>query len=80
MLEDNVVQALTISISELDRRLLVSGIVGWRTANGDIDDAISAENWGAIDRAQNDRASHANTIALIFHKYTDTTTEQGAHA
>lgn len=80
MLEDNVVQALAISISELDKRLLVNGLVGWRVANGDIDEAISAENWGAIDRAQNDRASHANTIALIFHKYIDITTEQGARA
>lgn len=80
MLEDNVVRALTITISELDRRLLVSGLVGWRSANGDIDDAISAGNWGAVHRAQNDRASHANTIALIFHKYTDITTEQGTHA
>lgn len=79
MLEDNVVQALAISISELDKRLLVNGLVGWRAANCDIDEAISVENWGAIDRAQNDRASHANTIALIFHKYTDITTEQGTH-
>lgn len=80
MPKDNVVQTLTLSISELDKRLLAKGIVGWRDANGEIDNAISSENWGAIERAQNDRASHANTIALIFHKYTDTTPEQGAHA
>lgn len=80
MLKNNVVQTLTISISELDKRLLANGLVGWRIANGDIDTAISSENWGAIERAQNDRASHANTIALIFHKYADTTTDQGAHA
>lgn len=80
MPKDNVVQTLTISISELDKRLLAKGIVGWRDANGEIDNAISSENWSAIERAQNDRASHANIIALIFHKYTDTTPEQGAHA
>lgn len=80
MAKDNVLQTFAAGISELDRRLLAVGIHGWRSANGEIDHAISSENWGVIERAQTDRASHANTIALILHKYTDTALEQGAHA
>lgn len=77
MLKDN--EGMTIAISALDKRLLAKGIAGWRCANADIDTAISTANWGAIEGAQHDRFMHANTIALIFHKYTDTTPEQGAH-
>lgn len=69
---------MTISISELDKRMLSKGIAGWRSANADIDTAIESENWRAIESAQQDRSLHANTIALIFHKYTDTMPEQGA--
>lgn len=69
---------ITLTLSELDERLLTKGIVGWRNANADIDTAIESENWSAIDGAQNDRSLHANTIALIVHKYTDATAEQGA--
>ncbi len=71
---------LSLTLSELDQRLLKSGITGWRGANHDIDSAINSENWAAIERAQNDRALHANAIALIFHKYTDAATEQGAQS
>lgn len=69
---------MTITMSELDERLLTKGIAGWRSANADIDTAIESENWCAIESAQNDRSLHANTIALIVHKYTDTTAGQGA--
>lgn len=75
MLTDN--EGMTIAISALDKRLLAKGIAGWRSANAEIDMAISSENWGAINGAQHDRFLHANTIAIIFHKYTDTTLEQG---
>ncbi|MVV51896.1 hypothetical protein EJA72_27185 [Pseudomonas sp. PB120] len=69
---------MNITLSELDKRLLTKGIAGWRNANADIDTAIESENWCAIDGAQNARSLHANTIALIVNKYTDTTAEQGA--
>lgn len=71
---------MTISISELDKRMLSQGIAGWRSANADIDTAIQSENWCAIESAQQDRSHHANTIALILHKYTDTTAEQRVHS
>ena len=71
---------LTTTISELDKRMLSKGIAGWRGANADIDTAIKSENWGAIESAQHDRSMHANTIALIFHKYTDNTLEQGGRS
>ncbi|MDZ4302276.1 hypothetical protein HBO37_20645 [Pseudomonas proteolytica] len=77
---DNLVKPLIIAISELDQRLLASGISGWRSANGDIDTAINSENWCAIAGAQHSRALHANTIALIFHKYTDVTPDQGVYS
>ena len=80
MSTDNLVKTLTIAISELDQRLLVSGISGWRSANGDIDTAINSENWSAIAAAQYSRAMHANTIAFIFHKYTDVTPDQGVYS
>lgn len=71
---------MTISISDLDKRMLSKGIAGWRSANADIDTAIKSENWWAIESAQQDRSLHANTIALIFHKYTDAAPEQGGHS
>ena len=69
---------MTIAISELDKQLLTKGISDWRSANADIDTAIESENWCAIGSAQNDRSLHANTIALIVNKYTDTTAGQRA--
>lgn len=71
---------MTISISELDKRMLSTGIAGWRNANADIDTAIESENWSAIESAQQNRSLHANTIALIFHKYTGPMPEQGVHS
>lgn len=71
---------ITNVISELDMRMLSKGIAGWRGANADIDAAIESENWGAIQDAQRDRSLHANTIALIFHKYADITPERGLHS
>lgn len=71
---------MTTSISEQDKRMLSEGIAGWRNANVDIDTAILSENWCAIESAQQNRSLHANTIALIFHKYTGSTPEQGVHS
>ncbi|OZO05208.1 hypothetical protein B7453_07410 [Pseudomonas sp. IB20] len=70
---------MTMSISELDQRLLSEGIAGWRNANAEIDTAIRSENWYAIESAQQDRSLQANAIALIFHKYADVTAKQGEH-
>lgn len=61
---------MTFEFSEQDRQILSHSVSGWRSANLDIDSAIQSENWPAIDSAQIDRASHANTIALIVNKYT----------
>ena len=71
---------MIISISDLDKRMLTKGIASWRSANADIDTAIKSESWCAIESAQQDRSLHANTIALIFHKYTDAAPEQGGHS
>ena len=68
---------MTFEFSEQDRQLLSRSVSGWRSANVEIDSAIQSENWRAIDSAQIDRSSHANTIALIVNKYTDPA-EQGA--
>jgi len=68
---------MTFEFSEQDRQLLSRSVSGWRSANVEIDSAIQSENWRAIDSAQIDRSSHANTIALIVNKYTDPV-EQGA--
>ncbi len=62
---------MTFEFSEQDRRILSLSVSGWRSANAEIDTAIQTENWPAIDSAQIDRSSHANTIALIVNKYTD---------
>ncbi|WP_233093609.1 MULTISPECIES: hypothetical protein [unclassified Pseudomonas] len=67
---------LTHDISEQDRQLLSRSVSGWRNANVEIDTAIQSEEWSAINSAQIDRSSHANTIALIVNKYTDPV-EQG---
>lgn len=70
---------MTITISEPDtKRLFDRSIAGYRSANTDLDVAIDAENWGAINQAQSNRELHANTIALIVNMYADTTAEQGA--
>lgn len=70
---------MTITISEPDtKRLFDRSIAGYRSANTDLDVAIDAENWGAINMAQSNRELHANTIALIVNMYADTTAEQGA--
>lgn len=70
---------MTITISEPDtKRLFDRSIAGYRSANTDLDVAIDAENWGAINQAQSNRELHANTIALIVNMYVDTTVEQGA--
>jgi hypothetical protein len=71
---------ITITISEQDSRLLNSSIVGYRSANADMDNAIESENWCAINTAQDNRSLHANTIALIINKHTDAVAEQGARA
>lgn len=68
---------MTFEFSEQDRKILSHSVSGWRTANMAIDTAIESENWPAIDTAQIDRSSHANTIALIVNKYTDSV-EPGA--
>lgn len=68
---------MTFDFSEQDRQMLSRSVSGWRDANVEIDTAIQSENWSAIDSAQIDRSSHANTIALIVNKYTDPV-EQGA--
>lgn len=68
---------MTFDFSEQDRQVLSRSVSGWRSANAEIDTAIQSENWSAIDSAQIDRSSHANTIALIVNKYTDPV-EQGA--
>lgn len=68
---------MTFDFSEQDKQMLSRSVSGWRDANVQIDTAIQSENWCAIDSAQIDRSSHANTIALIVNKYTDTV-EQGA--
>lgn len=62
---------MTFDFSEQDRQILSRSVSGWRSANVEIDTAIESENWSAIDSAQIDRSSHANTIALIVNKYTD---------
>lgn len=62
--------------SEQDKQLLSRSVSGWRDANVEIDTAIQSEDWSAINEAQIDRSSHANTIALIINKYTDSV-EQG---
>jgi hypothetical protein len=62
---------MTFDFSEQDRLMLSRSVSGWRDANVEIDTAIQSENWSAIDSAQIDRSSHANTIALIVNKYTD---------
>ncbi|WP_230853344.1 hypothetical protein [Pseudomonas syringae group genomosp. 3] len=62
---------MTLEFSEQDIRMLSRSVSGWRNANVEIDAAIRSENWSAIDSAQIDRSSHANTIALIVNKYTD---------
>ncbi|MGO2288047.1 hypothetical protein [Pseudomonas lundensis] len=70
---------MTITISEPDtKRLFDRSIAGYRSSNIDLDVAIDAENWGAINLAQSNRELHANTIALIVNMYADTTAEQGA--
>jgi len=68
---------MTFHFSEQDRRMLSRSVSDWRDANVQIDTAIESENWSAINSAQIDRSSHANTIALIVNKYTDPV-EQGA--
>mgnify|MGYP001596736480 FL=1 len=68
---------MTFDFSEQDKQMLSRSVSGWRDANVQIDTAIQSENWSAIDSAQIDRSSHANTIALIVNKYTDRV-EQGA--
>ena len=68
---------MTFEFSEQDRQILSRSVSGWRSANVEIDTAIQSENWSAIDSAQIDRSSHANTIALIVNKYTDPV-KQGA--
>ena len=68
---------MTFDFSEQDRRMLSRSVSGWRDANVQIDTAIESKNWSAINSAQIDRSSHANTIALIVNKYTDPV-EQGA--
>lgn len=70
---------MTFDFSEQDRRMLSRSVSDWRSANVEIDTAIQSENWSAIDSAQIDRSSHANTIALIVNKYTDPV-EQGARS
>ena len=70
---------MTFEFSEQDRQILSRSVSGWRSANVEIDSAIQSENWSAIDSAQIDRSSHANTIALIVNKYTDPV-EQGARS
>ena len=70
---------MTFDFSEQDRQMLSRSISGWRSANAEIDTAVQSENWSAIDSAQIDRSSHANTIALIVNKYTDPV-EQGARS
>lgn len=70
---------MTFDFSEQDRQLLSRSVSDWRSANVEIDTAIQSENWSAIDSAQIDRSSHANTIALIVNKYTDPV-EQGARS
>ena len=67
---------MTFEFSEQDRQILSRSVSGWRSANVEIDTAIESENWPAIDSAQIDRSSYANTIALIVNKYTDPV-EQG---
>lgn len=62
---------MTFEFSEQDRKILSHSVSGWRIANAEIDTAIQSENWPAINSAQIDRSSHANTIALIVNKYTD---------
>jgi len=68
---------MTFDFSEQDKQMLSRSVSGWRDANVQIDTAIQSENWSAIDSAQIDRSSHANTIALIVNKYSDAV-EQGA--
>ena len=68
---------MTFEFSEQDRQILSRSVSGWRSANVEIDTAIESENWPAIDSAQIDRSSYANTIALIVNKYTDPV-KQGA--
>lgn len=67
---------MTFDFSAQDRQMLSRSVSGWRDANVEIDTAIESENWSAIDSAQIDRSSHANTIALIVNKYADPV-EQG---
>ncbi|WP_256672721.1 hypothetical protein [Pseudomonas sp. v388] len=68
---------MNFEFSEQDKQMLSRSVSGWRTANLEIDTAIRLENWRAIDSAQIDRSSHANTIALIVNKYADSV-EHGA--
>ena len=67
---------MTFEFSEQDRQIHTRSVSGWRSANVEIDTAIQSEEWSAINSAQIDRSSHANTIALIVNKYTDPV-EQG---
>lgn len=61
---------LIITISEPDtKRLFDQSIVGYRSANADLDTAIESENWRAINHAQGRRDLHASTIALIVNMH-----------
>ena len=68
---------MTFDFSAQDRQMLSRSVSGWRDANVQIDTAIESANWSAINSAQIDRSSYANSIALIVNKYTDPV-EQGA--
>lgn len=52
-----------------DLELFHNSISGYRNANAALDKAIGAENWAAINDAQNSRSMHASTIALIVNKF-----------
>jgi hypothetical protein len=70
-------QFAVIVLRDDARRLFAKSIAGYRCANADLNKAIDAENWVAINGAQGRRDMHANTIALIANMYS-AVTEEGA--
>lgn len=61
-------------------RLFMNSIEGFRRSKFDIDDALKAERWADVCRAQESRSLHAHTIAMIVDRFAAIVPEQGGRS